>query len=271
MLLLGMKAAAFAVLRNFAHRLLRGPTRGGHRSADWDAAARRRHAERIYDTVAPHLETRDGRDVVGLEVGPGDTLGVCSLCLERGMASRMYAVERFAHPASAPGVTVVTDEVERIRLPEPVDFALSNDVFEHVRDVPAAFRSVYAALRPGGRFVSSIDLRGHNAFKNPARPLDFLTCPDWLWRAMFSHVVTTNRVRRSGLASAARAAGFEVMEDRALAVTRPEYLRENRQHMLPRYRSLPDDDLSCLQLLLVLRRPTGSGTGTGNGRGEIAD
>jgi SAM-dependent methyltransferase len=170
----------------------------------------------------------------------------------------MYAVEKYARPASALGgrVVCVRSEIEETRLPGEVDFAYSNDVFEHVSDVSAAMRAVFQALRPGGRFVNSIDLRSHNAFNNPNGPLNFLTCPDWLWRLMFSHVVTTNRVRASEFARSAEKAGFSVLKAEALATANHSYLERVRPHFLPRFRSLPDTDLRILQFLLVLEKPS---------------
>jgi SAM-dependent methyltransferase len=152
-------------------------------------------------------------------------------------------------------VIVIRSQIEETEVPEEVDFAYSNDVFEHVLDAPATMRAVFRSLRPGGRFVNSIDLRGHNAFNNAQRPLDFLTCPDGLWRLMFSHIVTTNRVRAHDFVEMAKKAGFNVLKYEALATADEKYLKEIRPHLLPRYQELRDDDLRVLQLLLVLERP----------------
>jgi SAM-dependent methyltransferase len=241
------------VLRNQVHRALGGALRGGHRTALWTPAQRRAHAAGIFSTLSPHLGSLHFR--TGLEIGPGDNLEVCRLCLAAG-CQRMYAVERFAGPAKdEERVIFVRSQIEETKLPEAVDFAYSNDVFEHVDDVPGAMKAIFDSLRPGGRFVNNIDLRGHNVFNDSRRPLDFLTCPDWLWSLMFSHIVTTNRVRVHEFVHAARSAGFTVLKSEALVTADTSYLRELRAHLLPRYRRLPDDDLGVLQLLLVLERP----------------
>jgi len=242
-----------AVARNQVHRLAGGPIRGGHRIAEWPADQRRRHAESIFRLVAPHLGPL--QDAVGLEIGPGDNLDVCALCVEAG-ARRMYAVEKFAHETTAArNVQLIKAEIEHVTLPDSIDFAYSNDVLMHVNDVAATMEAVYGWLKPGGRFVSSTDLRGQNAFSNPAGPLDFLTCPDWLWQLMFSHVFTTNRVRGSAFLESARRAGFTVLRSEALASAERDYLRRIKPHMLPRYRALDDEDLAALQLLLVFEKP----------------
>lgn len=245
--------AAIAVMRNQAHRLTGGALRGGHRVAWWSEGERQRHAAEIFDTLSPHLGPIDGG--TGVEIGPGDNLDVCARFLEAG-SRKMYAVERFGREgAGTTDIELLRADIEAIELPERVDFAYSNDVFEHVNDVSGALASVFGALRPGGLFASSIDLRGHNIFGAPGHPLDFLSCPDWLYSLMFSHVVTSNRVRVHEIVKAARHAGFEVVRSDPLAVAVDGYLETYRPHFLSRYRDIPDEELRVLQLLLVLRRP----------------
>lgn|SRR5262249_20059768 len=255
---LGWRKMASAILRNQLHRISGGALRGGHRTTGWTDEQRLQHADGIFKTLYPYLGDLTGR--VGLEIGPGDNLDVCRRCLDAG-CRKMYAVERYARPVVGDGrVILVRSEIEESQqLPEPVDFAYSNDVFEHVGDVPAAMRAIFAALRPGGRFVNSIDLRGHNVFSNPKRPLDFLTCPDWLWGLMFSHIVTTNRVRAHEFVRTSESTGFRVVRAEALATADKAYLDNVRPHLLPRYRLLPDTDLQTLQMLLVLERPAEPG------------
>jgi SAM-dependent methyltransferase len=252
MVLLKKRKIVAAVLRNQAHRLIGGALRGGHCTSAWTEPERRRHGEKIWATLSPHLGPVKGQ--TGLEVGPGDNLSVCVHCIEHG-ATRMYAVEQYAGMGSVPPkLQLILGKIEDTRLPEPVDFAYSNDVFEHVLDVPGAMRAIYAALKPGGRFVSSIDLRGHNAFGTEGRPLDFLTCPDWLYDLMGSHIVTSNRLRAQDFEREARSAGFEVEVSRALACADMAYVREVLPQVLPRYRLLGEKELATLQFLLVLRK-----------------
>lgn len=253
MVQLGWKSGLVALARNQAHRITGGALRGGHRIADWSQAERDEHCRAILVTLAPWLG--DVTDQVGLEIGPGDNLGVCRLVMELA-CRRMIALEKFCHPTEVPdGVELLQQRIEELQLDAPIDFAISNDVLEHVDNVPIAMQRVFAALRPGGRFVSSVDLRGHNMFRNPARPLDHLTAPDWLYRLLTSHIVTSNRVRCSGLVAAATRAGFHVERCEALATADLSYLQSLRAHLQPDYRQLPDSDLAVLQVLLVLRKP----------------
>ena len=257
MLQLSAPNVLVSVLRNQAHRVLGGVRIGGHRTATWSPEHIAAHGRSIFSTVAPHFTEWRGK--VGLEIGPGDNLEVCRLFLESG-AARMLAVERYADPKSSDGRTcVLRQEIERLDVISAVDFAYSNDALEHVTSVQLSLQSVYRALRPGGRFVCSVDLRGHNVFNKPKRPLDFLTCPDWLWHLMFSHLATTNQVRAGELLRAATDTGFSVLGVNCLAKADAGYLRQVRPHLLPRYRELPDSDLEVLQILLVLEKPAERG------------
>ena len=157
--------------------------------------------------------------------------------LKRG-ARRVYAVEKYGSVAPDAWCATVLDAIDRalpgqpaardalnqkdgtfdrrvlrlgrqhfeeFRPSEPIDFIFSHDVLEHVDPLPI-FRRAFQILRPGGRFANVIDLTGHGVFYDLNRPLDFLTCPDWLWRLLFSEMETTNRVRFSAFFSNARAA-----------------------------------------------------------------
>jgi SAM-dependent methyltransferase len=257
---------AVAVLRNQFHRLRGGASRGGHRWAEAPPAEAQRHAKEIFDLLSPHVGPLADR--TGLEIGPGDHLGLCHAFLAAG-AARMYAAEKHLaltvkqrDPAELHEFTegdsrliVVRAMIEDLELPEPVDFIVSNDVLEHVRDVPASFRKAAALLRPGGIFASSVDLRGHNVYNRPDRPLDFLSCPDWLWRLMFSHLETSNRIRAHQLAAAAQAAGLEVVTFVPLATADPSYVASLKKDLLPRFQTLDDEDLRVLQVLIVGRKP----------------
>lgn len=142
---------------------------------------------------------------------------------------------------------------------EPLDFIYSNDVMEHVADPRAVFRTALRLLKPGGVVVSNIDLGGHNVFANSERPLDFLTCPDWLWNLMFSHVATTNRVRLPEFVEAAIAVGLRTNRLDVLRRADVDYLASLRPHLLPRYGSLPDLDLLPVQCVLVSVKPATAG------------
>jgi SAM-dependent methyltransferase len=46
-----------------------------------------------------------------------------------------------------------------------VDFLYSMALLEHVRDLEASLRSLFAALRPGGRMIHCVDLRNHTVLE----------------------------------------------------------------------------------------------------------
>jgi len=163
-------------------------------------------------------------DKVGLEIGPGDNLGLAEIFLAAG-AREMHAVERLGTvqwsgelqrrihavhgsvPRKTPQLHVCRFEDCPIR---NLDFIYSVDVMEHVQDLRLIFRAAFNTLKPGGMFVNAIDFRGHNAFNLESAPLNFLICNDWLYELMHSHIVTSNRVRIGQAVEALTAEGFEV-------------------------------------------------------------
>ncbi len=266
-----------------------GMDRGGR---DWSSRSVESHAAHVVEVFQNmRAAIGDVNGLTGAELGPGDDVAVAYCFLKAG-ARKMYTVERFAsvklderaialfravdllleglNAVQADDIAtlhrgqVVLDaarlehrvgQFETCGLPEPVDFIYSNDVMEHVDDPATIFRCAFHALRPNGVFVNNIDLAGHNAFSNASQPLDFLTCPDWLWSLMFSHVVTTNRVRYGEFLHCARAAGFDVAREDVLVRADPAYLSSVRPALLDRYRALSDDDLSVIQIRLIAVRP----------------
>jgi hypothetical protein len=74
-----------------------------------------------------------------------------------------------------------------------------------------------------------------------------LTCPDWAWNLMHSHLVTTNRIRFGELIEAGRAAGLRLVHSVATGVADESYVERLKPRMLPRYASLPIEDLRVLQ------------------------
>ena len=252
MLQLDAKSVVMGIARNQAHRVLGGARRGGHRVQSWVSTEQTIHTDYIYGVLAPYFD--DLHDSVALEIGPGDSLGV-SVRLKEAGCRRVYATDKYAQPVSADGVELVQCLIEDFDAPEPLDLIISNDVLEHVGDLDSTMRRCYQLLRPGGQFVSNVDLRGHNAFNKPDQPLDFLSCPDWLYRAMHSHIETSNRVRMPDLITATEAAGFLTDAITPIDLAEPDYVESIRPHLLPRYRDLTDDQLRPVQVVLALRKP----------------
>lgn len=75
------------------------------------------------------------------------------------------------------------------------DVVWSNSCLEHVRHPKLTILEIYRVLRPGGTFVSSIDLRDH-FYKDRHLHAEHLKYPVWLWNAMtWNRSVFTNRLR----------------------------------------------------------------------------
>lgn len=237
-----------------------GGVRWHLRDIEWNL----KHIRHVSGVVTRHI---DVRGKTGVEVGPGDNLAVAYNLLAQG-AERMYGVEKFAsikpewnqklcaelggdHASRLHHVQALFED---FRPGVPVHFIYSHDVIEHV-DPKSVFHHAFELLEPGGDFVHAVDLTGHGVFHNPKRPLDFLTCPDWLWPAIFSAMETTNRIRWSDLLQLARESGFEIVSAQPVRRVSSEYLSSVRPHLLPRYQALEDEDLSVMQCEVHLRKP----------------
>ena len=245
-------------------RLIGRSDTGGVRWNQRDMVANLKHILAVSDIVQRHV---DVRGKTGIEIGPGDNLATCYHLLTIG-AAQMFGVEKFASIDAdwnrqlferlggdcAAQLRHINSRFEQFEPGVPVHFIYSHDVIEHVDPAPA-FQHAFHLLQPGGDFINAVDFTGHGVFHNPARPLDFLTCPDGLWKVLFSAMETTNRIRWSELLELSTRTGFEIVRAHAVRRVAPGYLESIRPHLLPRYRQLSDDDLSVTHCELHLRKP----------------
>lgn len=221
-------------------------------------------AMRSYALLAPHLGDVVGQ--IGLEIGPGDNLGVADCFLANG-AARVICVEQF-HTVQRNdamrhliyqgfGVPFQTSPellVDRFEAVSPrVDFIYSIDVLEHVADVGAIMKHSAVLLRSGGLAVHAVDFSGHNVFAGTGA--DFLTCPDWAWNVMHSRLATSNRIRLSQVVQAAIDAGLEVVRIAPTRAIAEERVEELRPLLNPRFSGLPASDFCVMEAIIVLRVP----------------
>ena len=234
----------------------------------WDQRSVDENLHKIGWVSAKVMNHIDVRGKTGVEIGPGDNLGVCYRMLMGG-AARMYGVEKFASiepewnrklfaKMSGESIGLAPHHVQALfedfHPQEPVHFIYSHDVIEHV-DPASVFRHAFDLLEPGGDFFNCVDFTGHGVFHNLDRPLDFLTCPDFLWRVLFSAMETTNRIRWSELLEIARQRGFEIVRAHTLRRVAPDYVESIRPHLLQRYQKFSNEDLSVTHCELHLRKP----------------
>jgi SAM-dependent methyltransferase len=240
---------------------------GGHRILAFGVDSAFRHISSSYERIAPRIGSVQGK--IGLEIGPGDNLGLADFFLAGG-AKSMYAVEQFAsvewseelrqriysscaaEPGTKPELLECKFEQSPVR---DLDFIYSVDVMEHVQDLRRIFRQAYISLKPGGMFVNAIDFSGHNAFRLPAAPLNFLMSEDWLYHLMHSHIVTSNRCRPGQVVDALQQEGFIVQSVIPTRQADEDYVRQSRPYMLPRFRSIPESELAILEAVIVAQRP----------------
>jgi len=226
-----------------------------------------------------------------LEYGPGDVPGVAILMVAHG-ADQVMCVDRFPLVRMSPkNVQIVRIMLERLPpflrgraeacfknashpeqgfeprfvdylvrpsglsgLVNEVDMVISRAVLEHVNDLPATFRDMYAALKPGGIAIHQVDLKSHGLHRR--NPLDFLSWPTWLWSLMYSEKGVPNRLRIDAYREAIAQSGLELLAMKPTLLASPDDVRSIRPDLAEPFKKLSDEDLSCLGFWLVCRKPT---------------
>lgn len=228
-----------------------------------------------------------------LEYGPGDVPGVAILMVAHG-ARHVLCVDRFPLVRmSAKNIQIASVLLERMPAslrergaacfkqparPESgfnptfieylvrpsglsgmsatADLVISRAVLEHVNDLPATFRDMYAALKPGGIAIHQVDLKSHGLHRE--NQLDFLDWPDWLWSMMYSEKGVPNRLRVNAYRDAVAQCGFELLDLTPTLLASHEEIHAVRPSLARRFRDLSDEDLSWLGFWLVCRKPASS-------------
>jgi SAM-dependent methyltransferase len=226
-----------------------------------------------------------------LEYGPGDVPGVAVLMVAHG-ADQVVCVDRFPMVRMSPkNIQIMKIMLERLPSPvrvraeagfrqaahpesgfdpkfinylvrpsglsglaSEVDLVISRAVLEHVNDLPATFRDMYAALKPGGIAIHLVDLKSHGLHRE--NPLDFLSWPTWLWSLMYSEKGVPNRLRVNAYRDAIVQSGLEVIALQPTLLASSDDVLAIRPDLADPFRTLSDEDLSWLGFWLVCRKPT---------------
>lgn len=225
-----------------------------------------------------------------LEYGPGDVPGVALLMVAHG-ANQVLCVDRFPLVRMSPkNIQIAKLMLER--LPQPlreraeacfiqpgrpqsgfapqfieylvrpsglsglsneIDLVISRAVLEHVNDLPATFRDMYAALKPGGIAIHQVDLKSHGLHRT--NPLDFLCWPTWLWSLMYSEKGVPNRLRVNAYRDVVAQSGLELLTLKPTLRASPDDVRAVRAELAHPFKGLSEEDLSWLEFWLVCRKP----------------
>jgi len=133
--------------------------------------------------VLDRLELRGSERVLDAGCGSG---AVTRLLLERLPDGEVVAVdadpEMVAHAREElPGVEVLEQDLQALRLDRPVDAVFSNAVFHWVPDHEKLFAALAAALRPGGRLSAQCGGAGNIARVHAAARAELGADPPTLW------------------------------------------------------------------------------------------
>lgn len=226
---------------------------------DAEEKARPEYCRTVFEHHAPHAPA-SGRV---LELGPGSSLGPCSLFARRGHEA--WALDRFAwelddelralYEALGTADRVPRREIGPAEaMPFPAghfSFVYSHATLEHVLDPAAVVGELARVLTAGGATSHQVDAADH---RRRDRPLDYLRVPGWAWEAMFSDADDyQNRWRVSQYERAFRARFHEV-EIHVAAHASAAQVGDPRRFARP-FRTMAPTDLTPIDFLIVARRP----------------
>lgn len=177
--------------------------------------------------------------------------------LERSLApERVAAIRRALAGQSRPedGVAIAYHapfDDPGIIAPESVDVIVSQAVLEHVVDLDACHRALYAWLRPGGLVSHHVDLKSHGLSRQWNGHWEY--SPFW-WRVVVGRKpYLLNRASCSQHLAALARAGFDIVSEHTA-----QGPGIDRKRAAAPFKYLPESDFLCRNLFCVARKPVGS-------------
>jgi len=144
--------------------------------------------------------------------------------------------------------------LEKIQLPQKVDFLYSFDVLEHVEDLEGFFSYCGEVVRFGGVMVHKFDLSGHGLFEDPMPPLDFQTFPKWLFDLIFIRYQRAVGHFADEFLTAMEKNGFTNLKIIPLRTADQEYLDEIWPHLRSAARKRCKETVKLLDLIVIATR-----------------
>jgi SAM-dependent methyltransferase len=144
--------------------------------------------------------------------------------------------------------------LEKLNLPEPVDFLYSFDVLEHVDDLNGFFACCSNIIRPGGLMMHKFDLSGHGAFEDPMPPLDFQTLPTWLFNFTFPKYNRAAGNFADVFFDIIERNNFTELQIIPLRVADKDYLNDIWPYLRSEARERSQDIIGLLDVIVICRR-----------------
>ncbi|HEU0119521.1 MAG TPA: methyltransferase domain-containing protein [Bryobacteraceae bacterium] len=154
------------------------------------------------------------------------------------------------------------------------DLVISRAVLTEIPDAEKSFQVMDRLLKPGGLMLHKIDLSDYDMLSGLGySPLEFLTVPESIWKAMASHAGRPNRRRVNFYRDILDRLGYDSQlhivqlagkresagPGRLRLETIPPALREELRQIRPRlaapFRSLTDEDILISDLFMTARKP----------------
>ncbi len=157
------------------------------RQQHWCADQYERHARFVADLAVDLIDLlnpRSGQRV--LDIGCGDGAFSSRVCARGAQVVGIDPAPDMVRSARARGIEARVGAAQDLREQAAFDLAISNAVFHWIREPRPALAGVFAALRPGGRFVGELGGTGNVASVIrvlvpllAARGIDFATRNPW--------------------------------------------------------------------------------------------
>lgn len=172
---------------------------------------------RIVDMYKKYIDF-NGKDVV--ELGPGQTYGVACKIKEAGANSvSIIDIEKYIPDEILQKYSyldyIIYNGNEMPLADESFDLAISNTVYEHLRNPEKTVSETYRILRKGGKVVHLVDLCDHMFYgsnKNKNKVFNCLRYSRRVWNMMScNRSIYVNRLRQSEWVSMHEKQGFTIL------------------------------------------------------------
>lgn len=125
-----------------------------------------------------------------------------------------------------------------------VDIVCSRAVLEHVNNLDLTLKDMEKALTEKGVGIHKVDLKSHGLHRENI--LDFLTWPNILWKLMYSHKGTPNRLRLSHYKKSLLKTNLKIDFIKSVENCNVNVIHEVRAYLSKSFKILSDEDLSTL-------------------------
>jgi SAM-dependent methyltransferase len=136
---------------------------------------------------------------------------------------------------------------------DKIDIVFIQAAFEHFDDIPKTLTQLSEVVKPGGIFISEIDLKTHSAWIRDRDPLNIYRYSDWFYR-LCSFKGSPNRVRAFEYKRLLEQVGWQDVKIFPLKILEKNYAESTKPFLAKKFRSLESEELILLSVTLTARK-----------------